>query len=261
VSRLAGPRRRRPAALLLVAALALSACVTISLGETIEALLAQIRELLSARRWDEALTRVAEVIRRDPAQWRAYLYGAQAYIGKADWGQALASARKALELAPRESEVVATLARALWGAGREALERRAWADAAAHFTEYIRLRPAEVSGYLEAGRAHLGLGRWSEAGRVLVEGLGRAPDAAARAPLVQALLEGGRQALSRGDLRGAVGLLGEYVRQSPGDVSGLLDLGKAHWGAGDRAEAIGVFRRVLELAPGNEEARRFLLGR
>ena len=69
------------------------------------------------------------------------------------------------------------------------------------------------------------------------------------------------QALAKGDYRGAIGLLGQYVRGDQGNVSAWLDLGKAYWSAGDRADALTAFRRVLELAPTNEEARRFLLGR
>ncbi len=249
----------RLTALVLAVVLAVG-CATIGLVETIEALLKQIQELLAAKKWDEALTKVAEVLRREPTQWRAYLYGAQAYIGKADWGQALASARKALELAPREGEAVTTLAQSLWGAGLDALQRRAFGDAASHFVEYIKLRPTDAQGYLSAGRAYLGLGSWNDAGRVLVDGLSRAGDAATRSQLVQGLLEGGRQALSGGDYRGAAGLLREYVRQDPRNATAYLDLGKAYWSAGERMEAFSAFRRVLELAPQNEEARRLLLG-
>ena len=236
-------------------------CATMSLVETIEQLLKQIKELLDARKYDEALTRVTEVIRRDPLQWKAYLYGAQAYIGKADWGQALANARKAVELAPRETETLTTLAQSLWGAGVDALTRGSFRDAAGHFVEYIRLRPADAQGYLNAGRAYLGAGSWGDALSVLTQGLGQASDPALRGQLTQAMLDGGRQALSKGDYRGAIGLLGQYVRGDQGNVSAWLDLGKAYWSAGDQADALTAFRRVLELAPTNEEARRFLLGR
>ena len=249
----------RLVALVLVVVLA-AGCATIGLVETIEQLLQQIRELLSAKKWDEALTKVGEVVRREPTQWRAYLYGAQAYIGKADWGQALTSARKALELAPRETEAVTTLGQSLWGAGLDALQRRSFTDAATHFVEYIKLRPTDAQGYLNAGRAYLGAGSWADAGRVIVDGLGRA-DAATRTQLLQGLLDGGRQALSRGEYQGAATLLSQYVRQDPRNVSALLDLGKAYWNGGDRTQALDAFRRVLELAPGNDEARRFLLGR
>jgi Flp pilus assembly protein TadD len=254
-------RPRQALAVVLVLAVALTAgCATMSLMESIESLLRQIKEMIDARRYDEALTKVTEVIRRDPAQWKAYLYGAQAYIGKADWGRALTSARKALELAPRETEALTTLGEALFGAGTDALQRRAYRDAAGHFVEYVKLRPADVRGYLDAGRAYLGQDRWAEAGRMLVDGLGRASDPASRSQLTQALLEGGRRALAKGEHRGAATLLGEYVRQDPRNVSALVDLGKAYWGAGERAPALDAFRQVLELAPGNPEARRFLLG-
>jgi cytochrome c-type biogenesis protein CcmH/NrfG len=56
-------------------------------------------------------------------------------------------------------------------------------------------------------------------------------------------------------------LLREYVRLEPADVAAYLNLGKAYVNAGERIEALGTFCRVLELAPQNEEARRFLLGR
>lgn len=253
---------RRILALTLVAVMVLGAgCATLGLVETIESLLKQILALLDGKKYDEALTKVAEVIRRDPLQWKAYLYGAQAYIGKNDWGQALASARKAFELAPREGEVLTTLGESLWGAGTEALQRRAFGDAVGHFVEYVKLRPTDMRGYLNAGRAYLGAGNWGDALRMLSDGLGRATDPATRGQFGQALLDGGRQALSRGDFRGAMGLLREGVRVEPGNVSALLDLGKAYWNGGERTEALGVFRRVLELAPQNEEARRFLLGR
>lgn len=247
-------------AVLLTIALSVG-CATMGLVETIESLLKQIKELLTAQKWDAALTKVTEVIRREPTEWRAYLYGAQAYIGKADWGQALGQARKAFELAPRESETLTTLAQSLFGAGTDALQRRSFGDAASHFVEYIKLQPVDVQGYLNAGRAYLGLGSWSDAGRVLVDGLSRASDSATRGQLVQALVDGGRQALSRGEYQGAASLLREYVKQEPGDVSAFVDLGKAYWNSDQRTEALGAFRRVLELAPQNEEARRFLLGR
>lgn len=253
---------RRMLAAVLIGVVALTAgCATMSLVETIESLLKQVKELLDARKYDEALTKLTEVIRRDPAQWKAYLYGAQAYIGKSDWGQSLTNARKAIELAPRETEVITTLGQSLWGAGVDALQRGSFRDAAGHFVEYIKLRPTDAQGYLNAGRAYLGTGSWGDALSVLADGLGRASDTATRAQLGQTLLEGGRQALSRGEYRGAVGLLSQYVRVDQTSVSAWLDLGKAYWSAGERSDALTAFRRVLELAPANEEARRFLLGR
>ena len=66
---------------------------------------------------------------------------------------------------------------------------------------FVSGHPADVQGYLNAGRAYLGLGSWSDAGRVAVDGLSRASDSASRRQLAWfpvvtsgggALLAGGR---------------------------------------------------------------------
>jgi tetratricopeptide (TPR) repeat protein len=249
------------AGLLLLVALLVVGCATMGLLDSVESLIQQAKELLDAKRFDEALTKLTEVIRRDPTQWKAYLYAAQAYVGKRDWTAALTSARKALELAPREPSVVTTLGDALFGGGLDALQRGAFGDAANRFVEYVKLRPTDAAGYLNAGRAYLGNKSWGDAGRVLVEGVGRVTDPAGRRDLTRALLEGGQRALGLGEYRGAAALLQEYVRVEPADVNAYVELGKAYWNAGERSDALGAFRRALELAPGNDEARRFLLGR
>ena len=253
---------RRAAALLLLAVAVLGfGCATMSALESIESLLQQAKELLDAKKYDEALTKITEVIRRDPAQWKAYLYGAQAYIGKLDWSAALANARKAFELAPSDATVVTILGESLLGSGADALKRGAFNDAAVQFVEYIKLRPTDPQGYLNAAHAYLGGRNWTDAVRVLTDGLARVNDPAGRQQMTRVLLDGGTQALSQGEYRGAVGLLREYVRLEPADVTAYVNLGKAYWSSGDRTEALSVFRRVLEQAPQNEEAQRFLLGR
>jgi tetratricopeptide (TPR) repeat protein len=254
-------RRGRIAVMLLVLAMLSVGCATMSLLDTVDSLIEQAKVLLDARRYDEALTKLIEAIRRDPTAWKAYLYSAQAYIGKLDLASAIANARRAWDLAPADATVVATLGESLWGGGRAALQRGSFGDAAALFVEYMKLRPADAAGYLGAGRAYLGSRDWSSAARVLAEGLGRAADPTVRQELARTLLDGGQQALTLGDGRGAIALLREYVRLEPRDVGAYVSLGKAYLSAGDTSEAFSTFRRVLELAPQNEEARRLLFGR
>ncbi len=252
-------RSRRITAIVLILAVALtSACATLSLVESIESLLRQAKELLAAKRYDDALTKLTEIIRRDPTVWEAYLYSAQAYIGKTVWASALDNARKAFERAPTSLEVLATLGESLLGSGLDAVRRGAFAEAAGNFVEYIKLRPNDPRGYLEAGRAYIGLRSWGDAAKVLVQGVSLTGDAATRGEFIRALQEGGLEAMSRSDYRGAITLLKEQARLEPTNVSALLSLGKAYWGAGERVEALGAYSRVLELAPQNEEARRFL---
>jgi tetratricopeptide (TPR) repeat protein len=320
----------RTVAVVLVAVMLLAGCAGL-VADTIESLMKQGIELLAARRFDEAIAKFMEVIRRDPKFWSAYLYLARSYLGKSSWSDAIVSARKALELAPNAAEVIPTLAEAFLGAGLDAVTRRQFpeaighlteyiklrpadaqgylqlgrvfletgaygdalrtilqgltrvpegtrgdlvrtlfeggarafsagqfGDAIAHFTEYIKQRPTDGSGYLQLGRSLLEAGAYDEALRALVQGFAQSPDAATRSELSRTLLDGGTRALSGGHARSAAGLLQEYVKHDTGNVSAYLALGKAYWHDGRVANALGAFRRVLELSPNNAEALQFL---
>lgn len=253
-------RTRNTIAFLLVVVGFTAGCATLGLVESIDSLLKQGRELYEAKRYDEALAKFQEVIKREPASWAAYLYSARAYIGKAAWAPAIESGRKAYELAPSGQDVVPVFAEALAGGGRDALSRGQYTEAVTHLGEYVRLQPADARGYLDLGRAYLGSGRYSDALGTVLGGLGRGGDGDVRQRLTATLLDGGRQALAQGDLQSGIGFLREYVQRDPGQVSAYLDLGKAYWQSGRQGEALGAFRRVLELQPGNQEALRFLLG-
>ena len=244
----------------MVSALTVAACAGLGVDST-DALLKQGIELFNARKYDEAIAKFQDVIRRDPKMWNAYLYLARSYIAKASWTDAIASARKALELAPRQGDVVPVLAEAFLGAGTDALTRRQFSDAVGHFGEYVKLRPTDFQGYLGLGRAFLGTGAYTDALRTIVQGLPHGSDAGTRRQLVQALFDGGSHALAAGNAKAAVGFLQEYVRHDPNNVSAYLNLGKAYWQDGSATNALTAFRRVLELSPNNAEALQFLGGR
>lgn len=241
----------------LVAMLMLVGCAGL-IEDSIDALIKQGIELFTARRYDEAISKFLEVIRRDPRSWTAYLYTARSYIAKGSWGDALTSGRKAFELAPSSGDVIPTLAEALIGAGIEALGRRQSSEAIGHLSEYVKLRPADAQGYLQLGRAFLGTGAYIDALRTIVQGLAQAPEAGTRAQLVRGLLDGGGQALTAGNTKAAVTLLQEYVRHDAGNVSAYLSLGKAYWQDGSLGSAMSAFQRVLELNPNDAEALQFL---
>lgn len=235
-------------------------CATLGFLESVDALLKQGRELYEAKRYDEALAKFQEVIRREPGSWSAHLYSARVYLAKAAWSPAIESGRKAYERAPAGQDVVAVFAAALAGGGRDALARGQYAEAISRLGEYVRLKPVDARGYLDLGRAYLGSGRYAAALGTVVRGLGQPTDAQVGQELTATLLDGGRQALARGDLQAGIGFLREYVQRDPGRASAYLDLGKAYWQSGQQGEALSAFRRVLELQPGNQEALRFLLG-
>ena len=247
----------RTLSILLAVLLVVAGCAGL-VADSIDALMKQGIELFLARKYDEAISKFLEVVRRDPKSWNGYLYLARSYLGKSAWSDAIASGRKALELAPGTTEVVTTLGEAFLGAGIDALERRQFSEAVGHLSEYVKLRPADAQGYVQLGRAFLGAGAWGDALRVLGQGLTHATDPSSRAELARGLLDGGTQALSAGNARAAAGLLQEYVRHDAGNVSAYLALGKAYWQDGSVGNALGAFRRVLELNPGNAEALQFL---
>ena len=320
----------RTIAVVLAAVMLLAGCAGL-VADTIDSLMKQGIELFAARRFDEAIAKFMEVVRRDPKFWNAYLYLARSYLGKSSWTDAIASGRKALELAPSATEVIPTLAEAFLGAGLDAVTRRQFPEAIGHFTEYIKLRPTDAQGYLQLGRsfletgaygdalrtilqgltrvpegtrgelvrtlfeggarafsagkfsdaiahfteyikqrptdgsAYLQLGRafletgaYGDALRAIVQGFAQSPDGATRTELTRTLLDGGTRALSSGNARAAVGLLQEYVKHDTGNFSAYLALGKAYWNDGSMANALGAFRRVLELSPNNAEALQFL---
>jgi tetratricopeptide (TPR) repeat protein len=254
-------RRRAltPALIALVLVAIVAGCATLGMVESIESLLAQGKELFQSGKYADALAKFQAVIARDPKSWEAYLYTARTYIAQKSWGPAIDSARKALGLAPSQGDVVPVLAQALLEGGRDSLARGQNTEAATRLKDYLTLSPTDARAYVDLARAHLGAGSWTDALAAVQRGLGQAGDAGARQDLLAALRDGGRQALAAGDVKGGIGLLEEYVKRDPDQVSALLDLGKAYWQGGQRGEALGAFRRVLELQPGQTEALRYLL--
>jgi len=256
----AGPGKhvgRLLAALLL--AVSLAGCATLGMVESIESLLAQGKELFQSGNYGEALAKFQAVIARDPKSWEAYLYTARTYIAQKSWGPAIDNARTALGLAPSQGDVLPVLGQALLEGGRDSLQRGQYAEAVTRLRDYLTQSPTDAHAYLDLARAHLGAGSWSDALGAVQRGLGQNGDAATRQDLIASLRDGARQALAKGDLKGGIGLLEEYVRRDPREVSALVDLGKAYWQTGQQGEALGTFRRVLELNPGQTDALRYLL--
>ena len=247
----------RLAALLL--AVSLAGCATLGMVESIESLLAQGKELFQSGNYGEALAKFQAVIARDPKSWEAYLYTARTYIAQKSWGPAIDNARTALGLAPSQGDVLPVLGQALLEGGRDSLQRGQYAEAVPRLRDYLAQSPTDARAYVDLARAHLGAGSWSDALGAVQRGLGQNGDAATRQDLIASLRDGARQALAKGDLKGGIGLLEEYVRRDPREVSALVDLGKAYWQTGRQGEALGTFRRVLELSPGQTDALRYLL--
>lgn len=204
----------------------LAGCASLGVGDSVESLMQQGKDAHAAGRYDEAVGKFEQVVRRDPRNWVAYLYLARSYVAKRVWGSAVVSARKAFELAPNEADVVPVLADSLVGAGSDALGRMQFGEAIGYLVEYVKLRPTDTRAQVGLARAYVQTGAYGDALRAFGQALSQDRDGRARGEVVQ----------------------------------GLVDLGRAAWQAGDRTTALGAFQQVLQLAPGNPDALRFLQG-
>jgi tetratricopeptide (TPR) repeat protein len=209
-----------------VIAAVLAACATLGVGDSVDSLMQEGKDAHAAGRYDEAVAKFEQVVRRDPRNWVAYLYLARSYVARQVWGSAVASARKALELAPSQAEVVPVLADSLVGAGADALGKMQFREAIGYLVEYVKLRPTDTRAQIGLARAYVQTGAYTDALRAFGQALTQDRDGSVRGELVQ----------------------------------GLVDLGRAAWQAGDRTTALAAFQQVLRVAPGNLDALRFLQG-
>ncbi|TDH64672.1 glycosyltransferase [Dankookia rubra] len=108
----------------------------------------------------------------------------------------------------------------LVGEGDRLRDRRAWADAAEAYGQYLRLRPADGA-------------IWIQYGHCLKES---------------------------GDPKGALLCYREAEKLQPGDSDLQLQIGHALKLLGRAEEALGAYAMALSLDPGNVDARRELLG-
>ena len=225
-------------------ALLVAGCAAVPPRDEIGGLMKEGQDLYAAKRFDEAIRKFGDVVARDGKHWQGHLWLARAYIGKGSWPDAIASARKAYEFSASGQDVVAVFAEALFGGGSEALSASKFKDAISHFADYIKLQPGNARAYLNIGRALLGDKRFADALSSLLKGLSLAAGPE-RADLVKSLLDGGMQALSQGDFRGAIGLLGEYLKLDPANIRAYIDLAKSYIGTGDFASALSTFVKGL----------------
>ncbi|MEO7403401.1 MAG: tetratricopeptide repeat protein [Burkholderiales bacterium] len=245
----------------LALAIAVGGCA-MSLADQIVALMREAIAALQGKRYDEAIGKFQQVVSRDPKHWEAYVGLARGYIGRGNWSQAVTSGRQAFQISPSGADVVPAFAEALFGGGVDALKGGKFTDAIGMFVDYIKIQPSNVSAYINLGRAFIGNRQFGDALNAFVQGLGVAGGSAGeRNELVRGLYDGGKQAFSSNDFRGAIGFFREYIKTDSSNVNAYLDLAKSYWNAGDRGEAVKSFSEVLKLNPTNSEALRFMLQR
>lgn len=220
------------------------------------AILQEGDQLYAAKRYDEAIAKFRAVIVQDPVNVRAWLGLARCYIAKADWSEAIASARRAFEISPQGAEVLNTFLQALFGGGSQALANGGFGEAIKYFSEYLKHNGANPSAWLSVGKAYLGNKQFADALKALIGALGVA--GVDRNDVIGTILSGGVQAFRERDFNGAIGLLREYVKQDPRNLQAYLTLAKSYWEAGQKGGALEAVRDALKISPTNGEALQFL---
>lgn len=241
--------------LMLLAAAAQQGCATVTPKDEVGPLMAEGQQLFNAKNFDAALEKFRAVAKLNPGHWPAHYWIARAQAARGAWGESIQAAKRALELAPDNGDVLKILGESLFSAGTAALEAKRYQEAVDHFGQYLKLQPGNAKAWLNVAKAYLGQKRFQDALQALLTALGS--DGSDRGEVVRALVDAGRQALAERDFRNAAGFLREYVKHDS-NLRGWLDLARAYWEEGERSDALQAVRRALEISPGNAEALRFL---
>ncbi len=253
-------RTKSPAVIWTLILIAVAGCAALGPVDTPESLMKEAQALYAAKNYDAAIAKYERVIQMDKTAWMAYLGLARCYIVKGNWIAAITNARSAFGLAPTGPDVLPDFGEALFGGGRDALLNGQFGNAIGYFLEYLRIKPSDPSGYLNAAKAYLGNNAFGDALRMLLDGL-RLATGPSQQEFIQTLLAGGTDALAHGNASQAIAFLHEYLQREPNNLTALLNLGKAYWQNGNLMQALNTYRQVLSLSPGNEEAQQFLRGR
>ncbi|MDH5534430.1 MAG: tetratricopeptide repeat protein, partial [Betaproteobacteria bacterium] len=227
-----------------ILALALAGCQT--LPEQIDSTMKEGQTLYAQKNYNEAIARFSEALSKDPKHFPAHVWIARVQMAKGDWGAAVASARKAREIAPKGESVVTVLSEALLGAGTAALKAGKSTESIPLFLEYIELQPTHPAAYLNVARAYLGEKRFAEALAALSRALGIPSDSAMQREALELLLDGARRALAEGDLASMIRFLSEYLKIDPANLGAWLDLARGYLKTGNYGEAVAAFAGGLK---------------
>jgi protein O-GlcNAc transferase len=180
---------------------------------------------------------------QDAADLHQGLAHALVRLGRA--GEAEASARRAVELAPGSVPALLGLAAALHG--QERLD-----DTIGMLREVLALDPAQLDASYDLGGLLYRLHRYEEAIACYRDVIAAVPDH------LNALRNMGLSHRSLRRHRPAIECLEGALALAPDNVGLLTDLGATHQANGTLVEAVALLNRALELEPGNEHALRAL---
>ncbi len=237
-------------------ALLAAGCAAVPGQSGADALLQQGQQLYNAKQFDEAIAKFRQAVALEPSNGGTWLWLARCHIAKGGWGDAIAAARRALELSPQGAEVMQIFLQALFGGGAQALGGGNFVDSIKYFSEYLKYNGSNAGAWVNVGKAYLGNKQFADALQALVRALGIT--GADRADVAGTLLAGGLQAAKERDFSGAIALLREYIKQDPRNLQAYLALAKSYWESGQKGGALEAVRDALKVSPANGEALQLL---
>ncbi|WP_067734240.1 tetratricopeptide repeat-containing sulfotransferase family protein [Novosphingobium naphthalenivorans] len=205
--------------------------------------LAAATSLLDSRP-EAALAQAEAILQRTPGLPAAEFLACQALrkLGQSD--AALPRLAALARSQPRVPAVLWELAQAASEAGRSR-------EAIGALENLTRLQPAVAGGWFLLARELRKSGRDEEAWRADLSGV----HASSRDPeLLKAAV-----AMNEGRLDESASMLTARLERLPGDPAACRLLGEVNWRRGDMTEALAWVERALELAPGFDLARDFLV--
>jgi len=193
---------------------------------------------------EAALAQAEAILARAPAQPQAELLACQALRRLGRTGAALPRLAILSQGHPQVPAVTWEYAQAAKDAGE-------LAQAATQLERLTRQLPAVPGGWFLLARVYRSLGRVDDAWRADLSGVG----AAAHDPeLIDAAI-----AMNDGRLDAAAAALEARLARTPDDPPACRLLGEVHWRRGDMTPALMKVEQALDLAPGFDLAREFMV--
>ena len=198
------------------------------------------------KRREEARKRLDELLAREPGNAQAIVLQAEFLSSEGKLDEAVGRLQAAVAANP-------TLAEAQYALGRAYVAKNDRDQASRAFNETLRLNPRAVTAQVELARLELAGGRPDRSIQFAEQALKNAP----RNPDAQLTLV--RGLIARKDVRRAEGELAALKQQYPDHSAVQTQVGILTAMKGDRAGAVRVLSRALELDANNLEALRALV--
>ncbi len=203
----------------------------------------QAERLLDAQP-DQALAQAEAILTQMPGLAPAEFLACQALRKLGNPAAALARLAALARSQPHVPTVI-------WELAQAASEAGDGVQAIAALENLTRQQPGVATGWFMLAKELRAAGRSNEAWRADISGV----HATSRDPeLLQAATD-----MNAGALDESAAILNARLARMPHDPVGTRLLGEVHWRRGDMAEAQALVERALELAPGFDTAREFMV--